>query len=416
MSPGDDRYLVTALVSTYSSARFMKGLLDDLLQQTIADRLEIIVCDSASPESEGEIVDHYISRHPNISYLRTGERENSHVSFNRCIQLARGKYLTTACTDDRRRPDALELMVRALEDNPDIGLVYADSLITRGENETFADNSATSQYHWPDYTLAMALSTCPFGSQPLWRRTIHDSIGLFDPELWIAGDHDMFLRIAWQCGAIHLAAPLGLFLQRPDSNSGADNRAEVTEDVLRVLRRFRRESPLEDIYPGLTHTEDTAARSAALTDMGNLCALSPYNDYGMAMQFYDEAKDCKGSLTREDAARYANNAACIFACAGMTKEARRLLERAPLTPEGMTNLRVLREMEGSGRAAQAAEFAFAEDRHPVVLASRQSRGLLLGADGELVWSPHQELRPWDVYQVIRDDPVRGEQVAQPSAS
>ena len=108
MTPAEDLYLVTALVSTYRSERFMKGLLDSLLQQTIADRLEIIVCDSASPESEGEIVGDYLSRHPNISYLRTGERENSHVSFNRCIRLARGTYLTPACTDDRHRPDALE--------------------------------------------------------------------------------------------------------------------------------------------------------------------------------------------------------------------------------------------------------------------------------------------------------------------
>ena len=61
--------LVTAFVSTYASENFMRGCLEDLLNQTLGKRLEIIVIDSGSPEREGDIVREYQKNHPNIRYI-----------------------------------------------------------------------------------------------------------------------------------------------------------------------------------------------------------------------------------------------------------------------------------------------------------------------------------------------------------
>jgi len=55
----DSKYLVTAIVSTYNAERFIVGCLDDLEQQTIADKLEIIVVNSGSQENEEAIVREY---------------------------------------------------------------------------------------------------------------------------------------------------------------------------------------------------------------------------------------------------------------------------------------------------------------------------------------------------------------------
>ena len=95
--------VVSALCTIYNAERFMRGLLEDLEAQTIADRMEIVIVDSASPQGERAIVEEFQRRYDNIVYVRTPERENSHVGFNRCIELARGRYLTMACADDRER-------------------------------------------------------------------------------------------------------------------------------------------------------------------------------------------------------------------------------------------------------------------------------------------------------------------------
>jgi len=44
--------LISVVVSTHAAERHIRGCLEMLLRQTVADRLEIIVIDSGSPELE----------------------------------------------------------------------------------------------------------------------------------------------------------------------------------------------------------------------------------------------------------------------------------------------------------------------------------------------------------------------------
>lgn len=388
--------LVTAIVSTFGAERFMQGCLEDLVAQTIFDQVEVIVIDSNSPENEGDIVREFQREHDNIRYLRTDIRECSTGAFNRAIPIARGKYLSNANTDDRHRSDAFELMAKALDEHPEFGIVYADSLITNEPNETFANTTARSRYAWPDYTHSTGLSCCLFGPHPMWRREAHDHVGLFSVDCPIANDQDMFLRIAWKSGAVHLRENLGLFLQRPDSNSGSDKRRETIEDVMRVMRNYRTAMSLEDIFPALRdHPKDALARSAALFEMGNLCALGPYNDYQLALQFYSQALEAADG--RQIQTAFANNAACVLYCMGMKDRAREALDVAGELPEAATNRVLMARADTSAARLLPIHLAFTGLGHPVVATSRMTRGLELTVDRELVWSEEIEQVPWDVY-------------------
>ncbi len=136
--------LISAIVSTYKSARFLRGCLEDLERQSIADRLEIIVVDSQSPQDERSVVEEYQRRFSNIVYIRTRERETIYGAWNRGIRAARGKYITSANTDDRHRVDALEVLARMLDERPEVTLVYADCLITAVENETLETTQSSA--------------------------------------------------------------------------------------------------------------------------------------------------------------------------------------------------------------------------------------------------------------------------------
>ena len=66
--------LITAIVSTYSAERFMRGCLEDLIAQTLFSETEVLVIDSGSPQGESAICLEYARKHPQIKLIRT-ERE-----------------------------------------------------------------------------------------------------------------------------------------------------------------------------------------------------------------------------------------------------------------------------------------------------------------------------------------------------
>lgn len=210
-------YLVSAIVSTYKSERFMRQCLEDLEAQTIADRLEIIVIDSNSPQNERAIVEEFQQRYDNIRYIRTDEREGVYKAWNRGIEAATGKYVTNANTDDRHRPDALERMVEALEANPDVALVYGDVAVTTRENATFDNAPIVGHYRWPDFEPRSLFMACYVGPQPMWRRSLHDTYGYFDASFVTAGDYEFWLRLARHESMLHLPEVLGLYLYAESS-------------------------------------------------------------------------------------------------------------------------------------------------------------------------------------------------------
>jgi tetratricopeptide (TPR) repeat protein/glycosyltransferase involved in cell wall biosynthesis len=223
--------LLTAIVSTYNSVRFIGGCLKDLQDQSLARQLEIIVVDSASPQDEASVVKGFQGRHPNIKYIRSTQRENIYAAWNRGIKFALGKYITNANTDDRHRRDALEQMVNILEAKPDIDLVYADVINTQTPNETFENCTPSGMLRWHDWDRETLLAKgCFIGPQPVWRRRVHDTYGYFDERYRVCGDFEFWLRISQTGSFFHVRHPLGLYLERPDSIEHANKDTKVREE------------------------------------------------------------------------------------------------------------------------------------------------------------------------------------------
>ena len=165
--------------------------LEDLTAQTLfaGGQLEIIVIDSGSEQNEHAIVEEFQKKFPNIIYQRTEERETVYAAWNRGAKMARGNFLTNANTDDRHRPDALAVMAAYLEEHPEIAVVYADQLVTHFPHETFAETQAEFRWNWPEYSYTELERRCILCSQPVWRRSLHDKYGLFQPDLRSAVDY-----------------------------------------------------------------------------------------------------------------------------------------------------------------------------------------------------------------------------------
>lgn len=206
---------VSAIVSTYNSAKFIRGCLETLVNQTLYQKgeLEIVVIDSASPQNEESIVKEFQAKYPNIIYERTSERETLYASWNRAIKMARGVYITNANTDDRLRPDALEIMANYLDNHPDVSLVYPDQLITNTVNDTWEKTKADRRWNWPSFNYNELEIRCIIGSQPMWRKSLHEKYGYFRPEFTSAGDYEFWLRIGKTEKLARIPETLGLYYE-----------------------------------------------------------------------------------------------------------------------------------------------------------------------------------------------------------
>lgn len=238
-----DKPLVSAIVSTYNAERFIKGKIVDLLEQTIANNLEIIIVNSGSQQNEEKIIKEFLI-HPNIHYIKTEERETVYKAWNRGIKVSKGLFITNANTDDRLRKDALEVLSSALIKNPDVALVYADQYYSNVPNQSFeeiARNGKPKLYSFPDYDYFHQLDRCLVCSQPMWRASLHfeDNIW-FDEKYEICGDYDFNLKITQKYKMLHLAMPLGVFYISPsrenlslkDTEKGTGEIREISEPYI----------------------------------------------------------------------------------------------------------------------------------------------------------------------------------------
>ena len=119
--------LVSVIVPSYNHATFLRERIESILSQTFED-YEIILLDDHSTDGSVEILQHYAS-HPKVRHFVVNERNtgNPFVQWQRGIDLAQGKFIWLAESDDTAEVHFLETLVSKLTEDPHMGLVYCKS-------------------------------------------------------------------------------------------------------------------------------------------------------------------------------------------------------------------------------------------------------------------------------------------------
>ncbi len=303
-------YRVAALVSLYKAERFIRGRLEDLVEQTLFQRgeLEVIVIDSASPENEYGIVREYCEKYPSIKYKRTNVRETLYRAWNRGIEMSSAPLLTNANADDRLRFDALEKLADVLETNQEAGFAYGDAYLSSVENETYGEASKDTVFSSQEYFGPDLLCHQFLGHQVMWRRALHHDIGLFSPLYKAAGDYEFMLRGAMRTRGVHVREPLGLLLRRRDSITFSDG--TMNQEVAALKNQFRKKEHVLELYKTEgVDVENKGYPEACYIDMGNRALAylpqwgggRPDADFGFAQLCYGWAlgSDSRNRLTNE---------------------------------------------------------------------------------------------------------------------
>ncbi len=213
---------VSALVSAYYSTQFIEQCLTDLRKQSEVVDI-VVVCKRGSEEER-------IARGRANKVITTEDVPPLATAWNLAAREARGRYLTTANTDDRFAPDALGLMADILDAQDKIDLVYGDDYVTWEPNTTYTQfrqqGAVEAQgrvkgkrgiYRWPDYDRELLGRGCFIGPHPLYRANLHQTHGPFDESYKSAADYEFWLRCAGDRNYLHLPFTVGVYLAREDS-------------------------------------------------------------------------------------------------------------------------------------------------------------------------------------------------------
>jgi glycosyltransferase involved in cell wall biosynthesis len=234
-------YVVSAIASLYKGRRFLENFLENITSQTIFDRSEIIIVDANSPEGESEIIERYQKIYPNIIYHRINYRIGVYDAWNVGVQLARGRYLTTTNVDDLRRRDSLELQADALDRHPAADVIYQDFFYSFDPSLSFEDIARFGfKSELPIITPNNLLRINSPHNAPMWRKRLHDEVGLFDTAFKSAGDWEFWLRCLWQGkGFFKINTPHIAYFQNPE---GVSTRPDTRglEEGREVLKRYSR--------------------------------------------------------------------------------------------------------------------------------------------------------------------------------
>ncbi|MEJ5286941.1 MAG: Methyltransferase, FkbM family [Candidatus Kapaibacterium sp.] len=251
-----EEFLVTAIVSTYNSEKFIRGRLENLTNQTLFKKnlLEIIVVDAGSQQNEKIVVEEYRNKFPNkIKYIRTPNRIPLYAAWNIGIKNANGKFITNANTDDRHHPMGMEILANELEESPEVDLVYCNYIITEVENQTFENCTPSGYTIYPYFDKQHLLYVTYIGHSPMWRKSLHSKFGYFDESYRVAGDLEWWLRISENCLFKHIPLLLGLYYWNPKGigNYNSELAANETRKLRFSYQKKFNKLGLQAFYPGI---------------------------------------------------------------------------------------------------------------------------------------------------------------------
>ncbi len=136
--------LVSVCVPAYNHGRFLAEAVRSALGQSEGD-IEVVVADNCSTDNTREVMAELCAEDSRLRYERATTHVGMAESFNRCVGLARGRYVKLLCSDDVLEPDGIRVLLDSLEGERAILAGGARRVIDESGRETgllrFADRA-----------------------------------------------------------------------------------------------------------------------------------------------------------------------------------------------------------------------------------------------------------------------------------
>ncbi|NJR48059.1 MAG: glycosyltransferase [Hyellaceae cyanobacterium CSU_1_1] len=220
---------VSIIVDAYEGISYLPATLDSILQQTNGN-FEILVF-----SDDYRQIHTWFRRQPDTRLKFTVQSNlGLATTLNRGVLEAQGKYISFVRAGDLWHPNKLEQQLFCFDRYPEVALIHSGSLLLDHQHPS-RQNTAPIGYCSQNRSFARTTMINPFKNlfQPpeilsqnqlnlssvMLRRSCFEMVGLFNPQLQIIPDWEMWIRLSNHYQFMAIAEPLVYCRQFPEHQS-----------------------------------------------------------------------------------------------------------------------------------------------------------------------------------------------------
>jgi glycosyltransferase involved in cell wall biosynthesis len=119
--------LVSVIIPCFNHGKYLRQRIETVINQTVSD-IEVFLLDDCSTDNSWEIMQEYRSN-SKVVYIHRNEKNSGSpfIQWQNGIDIAKGKYIWLAESDDFAALNFLEKHIEVLENNSEIGLSFSPS-------------------------------------------------------------------------------------------------------------------------------------------------------------------------------------------------------------------------------------------------------------------------------------------------
>lgn len=231
---------ISICIPTYNRSDLLKKTLISVLRQTVRP-YEVIVADNCSEDDSEAVAKSF----PGIVYYRNEKNLGLAGNSNRCIQLAKGDFVTILHSDDLIAPDWYEYWLSALSryKDSDIGVFFSSIFTIDSDDRAkivyriFPDERVLAPGEAFRELWSRNMCGLPASGSIIFRKSIFKDIGGYVEELSTEADALLVLRILNNYSIFHSPRLLYAFRIHPFQTFDRVKQEKTIDKKLNVLER-----------------------------------------------------------------------------------------------------------------------------------------------------------------------------------
>jgi glycosyltransferase involved in cell wall biosynthesis len=176
---------VSIILPVYNGADYLSQAIEGCLAQT-CDNFELIVVDDCSTDNSLDVANSYALMDSRVNVVQHNQNKKLPAALNSGFAVATGQFFTWTSHDNFHKKEAIARLLDYLDNHPLVSIVYSDFYLVDKAGVVTGEVNLPA----PDQLIYRNV----VGASFLFRREVHERVGIYDENLFLSEDYDFWLR------------------------------------------------------------------------------------------------------------------------------------------------------------------------------------------------------------------------------